>query len=301
MSNFSLEIKPAFITWPSFFRFCIEWLRNYYIWMDGPFEHLNADTMESLVKNFRNEFERTQKYYRNKIKQDMLGNPILKFRGQTEDPDPDKHPVPLRLCDRMINWIDSFRTGVYIVKIMCNSALRDRHWIEMSELVGFNLKPDAGSSLRKIINWNIDHLLPNFEIISIGANKELQLKNDLNIMINEWKSIEFPIDYYKETKIKIIKNIDDVQVLLDDHIIKTLAMRGSTFVKPCEKEVRSWYDQLTQITQTFEQWTRAQLKWLYYLPILSSTEIRIQMPIETQLFDEINDIIRKYMDVSTFY
>lgn len=266
--------------------------------MDGPFEYLNAATMETLVRRFRAEFEATQKYYRNRIKQDMLGNPTLKFRGQTEDPDPDKHPVPLRLCDRMSSWIAGFGTGAYIVKIMCNSALRDRHWQEMSDIAGFNLKPDAGTSLRKIINLKIEHLLPNFEIISIGANKELQLQNDLHAMIDEWKSVEFPIGLYKETEIKIIKNIEDIQVLLDDHTIKTLAMRGSTFVKPCETRVRAWYEQLSRVTRTFDQWTRAQWKWLYYLPILSSEEIRTQMPTESELFDEINAIIRKYMNVS---
>lgn len=58
------------------------------------------------------------------------------MQGQTEDPDPEKHPVPLRLCSRMIEWINGFQIGVCIVKIMCNPALRDRHWIEMSEIAG---------------------------------------------------------------------------------------------------------------------------------------------------------------------
>lgn len=62
---------------------------------------------------------------------------IYLFRkGQTEDPDPEKHPVPLRLCSRMIEWINGFQIGVCIVKIMCNPALRDRHWVEMSEIAG---------------------------------------------------------------------------------------------------------------------------------------------------------------------
>lgn len=48
--------------------------------MDGPFEYLNPITIETCVKNYLVEFEKTQKYYRNRIKQDMLGNPVLKFR-----------------------------------------------------------------------------------------------------------------------------------------------------------------------------------------------------------------------------
>lgn len=36
----------------------------------------------------------------------------------------------------------------------------------------------------------------------------------------------------------MVRGIDDVQTLLDDHIIKTQAVRGSPFVKPIEKEVK---------------------------------------------------------------
>lgn len=36
----------------------------------------------------------------------------------------------------MLEWIKGFHIGVYIVKIMCNSALRDRHWVEMSQIAG---------------------------------------------------------------------------------------------------------------------------------------------------------------------
>lgn len=61
-------------------RLSIDWLRYYYIWMDGPFEYLESNLIESTVKMHEQEFEKTQKYYRNRIKQDMLGNPILKFR-----------------------------------------------------------------------------------------------------------------------------------------------------------------------------------------------------------------------------
>lgn len=200
----------------------------------------------------------------------------------------------------MIEWIKGFEIGVYIVKIMCNSALRDRHWVEMSEIAGFDLMPDAGTSLRKISKFGIDHLLPSFEIISIGANKELQLQNDLYEMLDEWRPIQFPFTAYKDTEIPVLANIEDIQVMLDDHTIKTLTMRGSAFVKPCEGEVRAWYDNLIRVNRTFDEWLRVQTNWLYLLPILSSDDIRNQMPDEGRLFDQVNRIYCKYIGVSAF-
>lgn len=233
------------------------------------------------------------------LSQILINSPLnCRGQGQTEDPDPEKHPVPLRLCSRMIEWIKGFEIGVYIVKIMCNPALRDRHWFEMSEIAGFDLMPDAGTSLRKITKFGIDHLLPSFEIISIGANKELQLQNDLYEMLNEWRHIRFPFTAYKDTNIQILANIEDIQVMLDDHTIKTLTMRGSAFVKPCEDEVRAWYDKLIRVNRTFDEWLKVQTNWLYLLPILSSDDIRIQMPDEGRLFDQVNKIYCKYIAVS---
>lgn len=78
--------------------------------------------------------------------------------------------------------------------------------------LGFDLTPDAGTSLRKITKYGIDHLLPSFEIISIGANKELKLQMDLADMLKQWETIEFPITLYKDTDIKVLGNIEDIQV-----------------------------------------------------------------------------------------
>lgn len=170
-------------------QYCIRWLRYFNVWMYGPFEFLVPTFVEETIENYTKEFIKMQKAYRNRIKQDMIGAPVCKFKGQAEDPNTDKHPVPLRLCARMIQSIRDFKTGAYIINIMCNPALRTRHWDEMSEVAGFDLTPDAGTTLAKIMKFGLDESLDSFEIISVGANKELQLQNALAAMIKEWETI----------------------------------------------------------------------------------------------------------------
>lgn len=54
---------------------------------------------------------------------------------------------------------------------MCNKGMRRRHWIAMSEIAGFNLTPDSGTTLRKMLKNDFEGVMEKFETISIGASK----------------------------------------------------------------------------------------------------------------------------------
>lgn len=47
--------------------------------------------------------------------------------------------------------------------------------------------------------------------------------------------------------------VDDIQVLLDDHILKAQTMRGSPFIKPFEAEMQQWEDKLVSMQDIVEQ------------------------------------------------
>ena len=41
----------------------------------------------------------------------------------------------------------------------------------MSNIIGFNITPDSGSSLRKMLKYKLEPHLEDFEAISVGASK----------------------------------------------------------------------------------------------------------------------------------
>lgn len=55
-------------------------------------------------------------------------------------------------------------------------------------------------------------------------------------MFSEWEDIFFTVMVYKDTGTYIVSAVDDIQVLLDDHIVKTQTMKNSPYIKPFEKE-----------------------------------------------------------------
>lgn len=48
-------------------------------------------------------------------------------------------------------------------------------------------------------------------------------------MKTEWEEIEFIMTSYRDTGVSILSSIDDIQIKLDDHVLQTQTIRGTTF------------------------------------------------------------------------
>lgn len=149
----------------------------------------------------------------------------------------EPNPQSKRLAEDIKIIIDEFKLNMPIIQTLGNPGMKLRHWEQISEMVGFPITVSAELTLEKIIEFGLEDYLGRFEKISQSATKENNLETAMSHMVVEWQGIEFIIQEYRDTGTYILCSINDIQTLLDDHIIKTQTMKNSPYIKPFETEI----------------------------------------------------------------
>lgn len=211
-------------------------------WLKGGFLSLNAEAIEEEIGN----------WWRISYK---LAKSFTDQKG------------PAATVELLKEKMDQFKTYLPLLAVICNQGMRDRHWERVSEVSGYDIKPDETTSLAQMLKMNLHKQTEALEEIGAAASKEFSLEKAMNAMKNEWGEIEFSFMPYRDTGVSILSGIDEVQMLLDDHIVKTQTMRGSPFIKPFEEEMAEWEKKLVSMQDILDEWLKCQATWLYLEPI----------------------------------
>ncbi|KAH0539600.1 hypothetical protein KQX54_006018 [Cotesia glomerata] len=260
------EVKDIILPFYSLIQMIHQWRRHNSVWMDGPLEYVNAEEVGKITFHYLDQFTELNRSMKTKIKQDMTSNKPFRFSGVIDDPDPMQQPAPLKLCFQALEHVKDFKQYVPLVNCMCNPALAQRHWTEMSSIHGEDFTPNAGTTLRKIIALDLMKDIDKYEVISISANKELSLQKQLEKMSSEWDCISFVIESDAKNRL-IFVNYQEIQIMLEDHLVTIQEMKGSYFVKPIMEAVVNFYHALTQVRAIIKKWNELQEECFFLSPV----------------------------------
>lgn len=109
------------------------------------------------------------------------------------------------------NKIDTFKKYIPLLQIICNRSFRERHWVQVGDIV--NQKLDSKVlSLSQVINFNLDKHLAELQEISANATKEFELEKNLSRMYREWDDKFFQLEPHRDTQVTVLCQVDDIQV-----------------------------------------------------------------------------------------
>uniref|UniRef100_A0A8C6RT96 Dynein axonemal heavy chain 3 n=1 Tax=Nannospalax galili TaxID=1026970 RepID=A0A8C6RT96_NANGA len=239
-------------------------------WMNGPLFLLNA---EEIAEHIGNMWRTTYK--------------LTKTLAEV--------PGPRRLAENIKLRIEKFKQHIPVLNISCNRGMKDRHWQQISEIIGYEIKPTETTCLANMLEFGFGKFVEKLEPISAAATKEYSLEKNLEKMKLDWVNMNFNFIKYRDTDTIILCASDDIQLLLDDHVIKTQTMCGSAFIKPIEAECRKWEEKLVRVQENLDAWLKCQATWLYLEPIFSSEDIIAQMPEEGKKFSTVDGYRKSLM------
>ncbi|VVC38387.1 Dynein heavy chain, domain-2,Dynein heavy chain domain,Dynein heavy chain, P-loop containing D4 domain,P- [Cinara cedri] len=267
------KIVNALAPYKKLFINSSEFLENYNNWTNAQIGTYNPEQIEQDVNII----------YRN----------IVKLESTFMDT-----PAPLTIATTSI---EAFKEHMPIVLTLGNPGLKDRHWEKISEIIGFPLCNDGNLTLGTILNYNLDEYVPKFEMISDVASKEMALEKKLYAIAEEWNELYLNLVPYRDSGTHILSGVDEIQLVLDDHVLKMLTMKNSPFIKPFEEFSKNLEEKLLLLNNILDYWIKVQVNWMYLEPIFSSQDIQNQMPEESRRFDAVQriwkDMIKKALEV----
>ena len=193
------------------------WFNGHKKWMSQPWEELDAPDLEATWENCTKTINTVFRQFRDRKQQDML-----------------------EIAQKIKEGVDEFKTTVPLAVALRKEGMKDRHWDQITEAVGFELRPEEGFTLTTVVERGMLNHVDVAEEVGEKAFKEYNIEKALAKMKADWVGLNFLLPRFKQTPTYTIAGFDDAINLLDEHIVATQAMQFSVFKKPFEEEIGEW-------------------------------------------------------------
>jgi len=243
-----------------------QWQKSYNAWKDTPFRMVVVASMEETATR--------------------LSKTVVKLGRELKS-----WPVWARLR----STVDSFVKTMPLIVDLGNPAMRARHWRRLIDHVGESFDPESDDfRLEMMMTLGLHTHAEFIGELSGNASKELQIEEGIGAISTTWATLELDLASFKSTF--KLTSTDDIFQALEDNIVSLSSMKGSRFFPVFKEDILRWEAVLTLVSDTVERASSVQRSWLYLESIfVGSEDIRRQLPVESNIFDEVNLAFQRTM------
>ena len=265
------QIKKDFNPYCKLWFFIRDFERHYPKWMKGPLGELDREALTEEINVYSTELSRME-------------------RTQMKD-----QPAGLELVRALMAKVNAFKPYLPVIRNLRNPGLKERHWDDLVTQTSIHLTKTLSVPLEELIKQGIMNFVEVLDEISERASKEQALEAAKIKMEREWDDVTFTLVSYKETGTFILVNNDPIWELLDEHIMKTISMFGSPFIKFMEKDMQTWKNGLLRVQDIIDEWEKLQKTWQYLYPIFTQDDISKQLAIAASKFAQVHSMWESIM------
>ena len=167
-------------------------------------------------------------------------------------------PKIKKIAENIKEAVELFKPYVPMAVAMRTEGLKDRHWEQISALVGFEVKPYEGFTFQNILDMNLFKFTD--EICEIGerAGKEYNIETSMAKMKADWVNISLSLKPFRQSNTYTVLGFDEAINFLDEHMTLSQTLLFSPYKKPFEDEIQEWNDSLLYVSNTIEEWIKCQ-------------------------------------------
>ncbi|XP_014851660.1 PREDICTED: dynein heavy chain 1, axonemal [Poecilia mexicana] len=226
-----------------------DWQRWTDGWFNDPLTSIDSEPLDRLVTEA----------------QQTMSGLIKQFEGNTE---------VQTMTSVMLGRIEEFQPFSILIQCLRSPGMKSYHWEMISENINITVRPKANMSLARYIELGIQDHLDEITSVAQTAGQEHSIEQALEMMEEEWATIEFDSLFDKEAEQSILKVPDEIFQRLDDHIAKTQNLSLSPVKKVFESHLNTWEKKLRLTQDVLEEWLECQSAWLTLEPIFSCDEVK---------------------------
>lgn len=215
------EFTPYNTLWTIVHR----WYTDIDIWNDNQFLTIDANAAEKFVEESFRSIITANKYFKDRSMSQIVA-----------------------IGEKVKHEMESFKPKLPLMVALRKEGMKERHWAEVSKLAGVTISPEEEDfNFKKVIALGLMNHVDACVEIGEKAAKEYNIETMLKEMWKIWEGIHFDLMAYKSNTY-IIKGYDDIQAMLDEHIVNTQVIQFSAFKKPFEEEIVAWYAKLKTVS-----------------------------------------------------